>query len=158
MNHARPHLRNWKRSVAVATCAVAISTGSWFAFGQTETKTVSGADVIGRPFIGDLGIQRTTAQIIVESIAHTAPRHLYLKRELEIPWRKNRPQDPNAQFASQSPDGKTEQLRRGQEEVATGPRWPQTVDTSFDGVTGPAETSAFPRLDGGPFYRSSLCS
>src|SRR4051794_40990692 len=55
------------------------------------------------PGQGGPALHRTTAEIM-STISSLPPRqHIYLKREMELPGRRNRPQDPNAAVSSQFP-------------------------------------------------------
>src|SRR3954469_19224957 len=57
----------------------------------------------GQISTGARGISQTTAAIMAEA-AKKAPRAvIYVKRELEVPGVKNRPQDPGAVFESRFP-------------------------------------------------------
>jgi hypothetical protein len=71
---------------------------------QTLFRTTSGSNVqdpitgetVGVPQIGQLGIQRTTAEIMAAQAVAPPSRRPPLKPEHEIEWRDDRPQNPNA--------------------------------------------------------------
>jgi hypothetical protein len=104
------------------------------AFGQTNTKMT-----VGNPSAGERGIQKRTSEIMADPAARKVRERIYVKKELEIPGRRNRPQDSNAIAASQFP-----QADAAVPSISPGPQLPQPVGLTFNGVTGPTETGAFP--------------
>jgi hypothetical protein len=71
---------------------------------RTLFRTTSGSNVqdpitgetVGVPQIGEMGIQRTTAEIMAAQALAPPSRRPPLKPEHEIEWREDRPQNPNA--------------------------------------------------------------
>src|SRR6266702_8460223 len=106
-----------------------------------------GANTIGQPSIGQSGIRQRTGDIMANPAA-TAPRkNIYLKREFEIPGREYRPQDPAAHFERQIAPGQARSVSSTtspSSSISTGPYTAQTLGLTFDGVTGPMQTGAFP--------------
>ncbi len=99
-------------------------------------------DTVGVPSVGEIGIQKTTAEIMSEQAnAPKASSRPLLTPEREGPDRKGLPQSTGAKATSSFP---VVRVRKG---VATLPRTtpgpPQTLGTNFTGATL-AETSAFP--------------
>ncbi len=84
-------------------------------------------------------MQKTTAEIMADPAASKPRQNQYLKRELEIPGRRNRPQDPNAPAASQWPLSN----KFAAQKALTTPSAPQVVSTTFTGATL-ADSSSFP--------------
>jgi hypothetical protein len=113
-------------------------------FGQMAT---SGGNTVGQTSIGQHGVSQRTGDVMGNPAA-TAPRkNIFLKRELEIPGREHRPQDPAARFDRQTPPGQARSVSTtatSSTNISSGPYAAQTVGTTFDGVTGPTQTGAFP--------------
>ena len=107
------------------------------------------AQIAGRssPAQGGPALNRTTAEIMSTVANSPARTHIYVKREREIPGRRNRPQDPNAAAASHFPTQSAPRTSTNGMDISANnvaPRWPQVVATNFDALTGPAETGSFP--------------
>jgi hypothetical protein len=100
---------------------------------------------VGVPWTGDIGVEKSTAQIMTEQA--NAPAKVGEPRlipEHEIPGRRTRPQDRRAQFVASTPSlpsGGEVTIAPDEDSVPTAP---QTVSTNFNAVTGPTETGAFP--------------
>ncbi len=118
---------------------------------------------IGVPWMGEAGIQQTTAEIMSrQANAPAISRRPALVEEHHIPNRKTRPQDPDAQPVASTPATLSLSAVGGDfglssapgdipstdapesEDVPAPPSAPQTLSTSFNAVTGPTETGAFP--------------
>jgi hypothetical protein len=118
---------------------------------KAQNRTYSGANLqdpitgvtVGVPATGERGIERTTAEIMQAQLI-APPSSRPLKPEHEIEGRQERPQDPNAPAVASLPDGIAlgNSVQRTTESSA--PSAPQPVGLSFDTVTGPTETGAFP--------------
>src|SRR5689334_2031641 len=57
----------------------------------------------GKQSVGQHGVPRTTAEIMAQGRAAPSRKRHPFKRELEIPHRENRPQDPGAPMEAQWP-------------------------------------------------------
>lgn len=123
-------------------------------------------ETVGVPWTGAAGVQRTTAELMSEQAsAPMTVRRPAVVPEHEIPGRKLRPQDPNAQPVSSTPAAgevspSSEAPARGrtgntgaqpinaapsdESEPPAAASAPQTVGSNFDTVTGPTETGSFP--------------
>ena len=124
-------------------CAGLVVAGAITVAGQGARPSANKASVaqtVGKPSAGARGVQKTTGELMADPAASRPREHLYLKRELEIPGRRDRPQDPNALPVSRWPQ-KSAVSRRASADV---PSAPNVVATTFDGVTGPNETGSFP--------------
>src|SRR5205823_11947736 len=77
-------------ALAIATLTVPPSV-----FAQGAASAVK-SEFAGESSIGERGVRKSTAEIMSDPAAHTARSHIYLKRELEIPGRENRPQHQDA--------------------------------------------------------------
>src|SRR5437868_6867345 len=128
--------------IPVCLAAVLFLTGG--GFGQTASD---GANTVGQPSTGQHGVRQRTGVIMVNPAA-TAPRkNTYTKREFEIPGREHRPQDPAARFDRQAAPSLAREVAvsgASSTNISSGPYTAQTVGTTFDGVTGPTQTGAFP--------------
>jgi hypothetical protein len=121
------------------------------------TRTSSGSNLqdpvtgetVGVPTIGEMGIQRTTAEIMqAQAVAPPSSRPL-MAPEREIEGREERPQNPNAPAVASLPElGAGANHTPGNSVQSLGnlltPSAPQIVGTNFNAVTGPTETGAFP--------------
>ncbi len=106
---------------------------------QTENR------IAGQPHEGAFGSKKATSQLAAESVTRPKRKQIILKREFEIPGRENRPQDSNAKQAAEFPERNSDSRHSNTLSPFTpAPRYPQVVSTSFDAVTGPSETGAFP--------------
>src|SRR6202011_4339733 len=113
-------------------------------FGQMSSN---GGFTLGRPATGEQGINQRTSDIMTAQAARGPRKNTFIKRELEIPGRRNRPQAPAARFDRQIPPGEGRNISSATSTAAgapSGPHFSQTVGLKFDGVTGPTETGAFP--------------
>lgn len=115
-------------------------------------RTTSGSNVqnpvtgetVGVPQTGEMGVQRTTAEIMsAQAVAPPSSRPQILP-EREVEGRDDRPQNPNAPAVASLPE--LEGATRPASVVLNSPlpAAPQPVGTNFDAVTGPTETGAFP--------------
>src|SRR5438552_1083264 len=104
-------------------------------------------ETVGQPTTGQNSVRQRTGDIMANPAA-TAPRkNIYLKREFEIPGREYRPQDPAAHFGRQIAPGQARSVSSttsSSSSINTGPYTAQTLGLTFDGVTGPMQTGAFP--------------
>ncbi len=110
------------------------------------------------PWVGSMGITETTDQIMAREWERAAteaipsvieqPANLYSKPEMELPDRRNLPQNSRSRRVSQWPlaaagaASKGAQPTKGPDRNPT-PRNPQTIGTSFDGISL-GETSVVP--------------
>jgi hypothetical protein len=124
---------------------------------RTLFRTTSGSNVqdpitgetVGVPQISEMGVQRTTAEIMAAQALAPPSRRPPLKPEREIEWRGDRPQNPNALPGASWPEpvaGATHPSGNVVVNAADLPSLlaPQTVGVNFNAVTGPTETGAFP--------------
>ncbi len=70
-------------------------------FGQPANN--NNAYTLGTPATGQKGVSRTTADVMTEQAARGPKKYTFTKRELLIPGRANRPQNPAAKFDKQFP-------------------------------------------------------
>ncbi len=122
--------------LALGTVAVSGQPGK-----STEGKELPGGTV-GRPQIGERGVQMTTGQIMALPRATQGRKQIFDKPELKIPWRENRPQDPKAQPISRFPQ--VDEAGLSKKAAPPIAQAPQPVGLSFDTITGPTETGSFP--------------
>jgi hypothetical protein len=118
-------------------------------------RTTSGSNVqdpitgetVGVPQTGDMGVQRTTTEIMsAQAVAPPSSRPPIVP-EHDIPGREERPQNPDAKPVASTPDlpvGSSPSMGNAVIAAADLPSAPQPVSTNFDAVTGPTETGAFP--------------
>src|SRR5438128_635323 len=95
---------------AIFFVAVLGSASTFFGQAPVRPGRAASGSRIGRPSQGQPGVSRTTADIMAVAGGTKERSHLYLKRELEIPGRRNRPQDPSAIPASRFPNDSTARL------------------------------------------------
>lgn len=117
--------------------------------GKGPLRKGSDGEIIGVPSVGEIGIQKSTAELMSEQAANKKLlRRPRLVPEREIPNRRERPQDPKSLPLASSPNNiSPNQLAasvRGPREAAPAAAAPQTLSTNFNAVTGPTETGAFP--------------
>src|SRR5256714_14945922 len=130
-----------KLRLLIPACLAAVLFLTGGGFGQTPS---GGTNTVGQPSAGQHGVRQRTGDIMANPAA-TAPRkNTYIKREFEIPGREHRPQDPAARFDRQSAPGSARNVSSSSTSISSGPYAAQTVGITFDGVTGPAQTGAFP--------------
>jgi Chitobiase/beta-hexosaminidase C-terminal domain len=133
-------LKLFRPSHAVFAALLLLSSGG---FGQLKDTAYTS----GRPEAGERAVQRRTRDIVAEAMAKGPRRNIYVKREFEIPERERRPQDPAASFDPQLAPGPardvSSQTSGPSGNIAT-PSFAQTVGLTFDGVSGPSETGAYP--------------
>src|SRR5437763_4125777 len=101
----------------------------------------------GEESVGDRAVERRTADIMADAAAHGPRKNVYIKREFEIPGRESRPQDPAARLDRQTAPGQAHtapSMASASTSVSSGPFIAQTLGLTFDGVTGPTQTGAFP--------------
>lgn len=98
-------------------------------------------EVVGVPTKGELGVVRTTEDIMASQPDVPVEREPRLMPEREIPGRKYLPQDPNAKAVARTPANTTRAAAIGGDVAATNA--PQTTTTNFTGATL-ADTGAFP--------------
>lgn len=128
-----------KLSAVVIFCAVTSVSG----------QSADNGGVVGVPVTGEIGVQRTTTEIMAaQKVAppSTAPPGML---EHEIQGRENLPQNPAAKPVSRVTESRGEaQIAKGNsvigaaELLATSA--PQTIGICFNAVTGPTENGAFP--------------
>lgn len=97
-----------------------------------------GQRLAGKRSVGHRGITRTTAEIMAHPQAERPQKRYRFKRELEIPDREKRPQNPAAPAQSRWPS-RSLIVPKITEAIAA----PQTTGTSFTGATL-ADTASFP--------------
>src|SRR5436189_3278846 len=101
----------------------------------------------GEESVGDRAVERRTADIMADAAAHGPRKNVYIKREFEIPGRESRPQDPAARLDRQTAPGQAHtapSMASASTSESSGPFIAQTLGLTFDGVTGPTQTGAFP--------------
>ncbi len=101
----------------------------------------------GQESVGERAVERRTADIMADPAAHGPRKNVYIKREFEIPGRESRPQDPAARLDRQMAPGQAHtapSMASASTNVSSGPFIAQTLGLTFDGVTGPTQTGAFP--------------
>jgi hypothetical protein len=96
---------------------------------------------VGVPTQGEVGVVRTTDDIMVSQPEISVAREPRLMREREIPGRKYLPQDPHAKAVARTPANNSRAAAVGGDPVGTNA--PQTTSTNFTGATL-ADTGAFP--------------
>jgi len=108
-------------------------------------------ETVGVPWTGEPGVAKLTDEIMREQAnAPAITRRPLVMAEHEIPGRKARPQDPNAQPVASTPIDIRAAARKGtvsksgRATLNPQPLAPQTLGVNFDTVTGPTETGAFP--------------
>src|SRR5207248_3546301 len=67
----------------------------------------SGGFTVGQPVAGEKGISRTVSDLMADQAASGPKKTTFIKREFEIPGRRNRPQDPAAGTQPQKAPGIT---------------------------------------------------
>lgn len=164
-----------KQFFALGLIALLLLSSSLPAFSQTRTRRISGGggksagknpaekrverranrnvrrnsngDEIGVPWEGEVGIPRTTDEIMAaQSIAPPSQRPTMLP-ERENEAREERRPDPNAKAGSSYANGKVtigKPIILKNREDAINMLAPQPVALNFDTLTGPTETGAFP--------------
>src|ERR1043166_8934405 len=111
------------------------------------SQTNSAGYTPGQPEIGQVAVRHRTGDLMANPNASAPRKNLYTKRELEIPGRELRPQDPAATFDRQPAPGQARDpssAATGSAGTISGPSFAQTVGLTFDGVSGPSQTGAFP--------------
>jgi len=116
----------------------ALLSRSVIAFLVLSLAQVHAQRLAGKQSVGHLGVARTTAEIMAHPQAGRPHKRYPFKRELEIPGRDKRPQNPAAPAQSKFPSKSL--IAPKIAEVTAGP---QTTGTSFTGATL-ADTGAFP--------------
>ena len=122
---------------------------------RQDGAVLTGTDLqeitVGVPSTGEIGVVKTTSEVMIEQAnAPVIARRPMLVAEHSIPNRKTRPQDPNARTLASTPFSLSMSSAGGDlgvssaPEDASSPLAPQTLSTTFNGVTGPTETGAFP--------------
>jgi hypothetical protein len=96
---------------------------------------------VGQPWTGAMGVRETVVEIMnrgapLQEADAPPSAGVILKPEMEIPWRRTRPSDPNAPQTSRWPIGDA-QTAEGQAAAGHGgaPQMPQTVGESFLALT-----------------------
>src|ERR1051325_5086492 len=128
-----------KLSAAVVFCAVTSVSG----------QSADSGGVVGVPVTGEIGVQRTTAEIMGAQRVALPSRAPPRMPEHEIQGRENLPQNPAAKpVSSMTQSGGEAQIAQGSSVISTAElpsTWaPQTIGITFDAVTGPTENGAFP--------------
>src|SRR6185312_7319530 len=111
-------------------CAGLVMAGAIPVSGQGSRPAAvkgSAAQTAGKPSAGGRGIQKTTSELMANPAADRPREHIYLKRELEIPGRRNRPQDPKALPVSHWP----QKSAASRSATAAAPSAPNVVATTF---------------------------
>ena len=125
----------WLAGVLLAGVVV---VGAMGVTARTKTGTEEPGMTIGRPWAGERGLQKTTAEIMADPAASKPRAQFCVKGDREIPGRRNRPQNPGAMWNSQYPFP-----GRNANSNAPIPSAPQTIGTNFTGATL-AETGSIP--------------
>ena len=116
---------------------------------SAEAPSPDTTAVRGAMSVGERGVRRSTAEIMNSARMRPPRSQIYLKRELEIPGREDRPQHPNARPLSRWPEhtvkpanssGSSESVTNA---ISSAPA-AQSVGVKNDGVQGPTQTGAFP--------------
>ena len=119
-------------------------------------RTTSGTNVqdpitgetVGVPQVGEMGIQRTTAEIMQAQALAPPSSRPPIKPEREIEGHMDRPQNPNALPVASWPESGAATRPAGNAVRSAAdlpsPLEPQPVGINFNAVTGPTETGAFP--------------
>lgn len=128
-----------RATVARLSLCLTLVTGP-VVFGQGSGGP--GARHFGQTAQGPRGVFKTTSELAADANKRGVRRPGYLKKEFELPGRKSRPQDPNA-VSRASSASLSNQKATGSVAIPTR-YYPQVVGSTFDAVTGPAETGAFP--------------
>jgi hypothetical protein len=115
---------------------------------RTNVKRNEDGDEIGVPWTGEVGISKTTDEIMASQLVAPPSRRPAIVPEREKEGFENRRQDPNAKPGSRYGDGKVmiDKPRndvKSREDVVN-MFAPQPVALNFNAVTGPTETGAFP--------------
>ena len=111
---------------------------------QNASSTSIGIETMGQSSSGELGVHKTTDEIMADPAAQSPRHEIYLKREHEIPGRENRAQDNNASVAAHWPLHASMRDGLATTDAAVTALAAQTVTTKFDGVSGPSQTGSFP--------------
>jgi hypothetical protein len=116
--------------------------------------TTSGSNVqdpltgvtVGVPQIGQMGVQRTTTEIMSAQAVAPPSSRPPLVPEREIEGKEDRPQNPDAPAVASLPEiaGASTPAGNAPQLNVPLPGAPQTIGTNFNAVTGPTETGAFP--------------
>jgi hypothetical protein len=112
------------------------------AVARDETKKASDAtaQLVGHPWIGLGGVQRSTAAIMSDP-ATQKPVSIFLRKRIRLPDRRNLPQDPNALPVAKWPQTISTAMAEAMSPV---PSAPQTIGTNFDAATGNPTSGPFP--------------
>src|SRR5437588_1431897 len=133
-------LKLFRPTQAIFPAFLLLSAGG---FGQINSTGYTA----GQPETGQVAVRHRTGDLMANPNASAPRKNLYTKRELEIPGRELRPQDPAAAFDRQPAPGQardiSSQTSASSGSVA-GPSFSQTVGLTFDGVSGPSQTGAYP--------------
>jgi hypothetical protein len=98
--------------------------------------------IVGVPQYGEGGVREKTSELMARPGAPGTRSQTFVRHSHLLPDRRNLRQDSGALFESQWPAQSTQKSARAAQRPVTSA--PQTVGTTFDGVTGPNETSSFP--------------
>ncbi|MDT7690282.1 MAG: hypothetical protein QOE46_3041, partial [Acidobacteriota bacterium] len=110
----------------------------------TGQKGIQKPPVSGIPTKGEMGVKRTTADIMQsQSYEPQVLRQPRLMLEHEMPDRRVLPQDPNSKPLARTPSNGISGVRGARAADVAAPSAPQTVGTTFTGATL-ADTGAFP--------------
>ena len=122
-------------ALAFASLILASSAGA-----RDETNKLPSSAEIGKPWIGEGGVQRKTVDIMSDP-AIQKPSSAILRKRANLPDRKNLPQDANSVAVATWPQVKPISTTRTASPVLSAP---QTVSTNFDAATGDPTTGPFP--------------
>ncbi|MEY2545004.1 MAG: hypothetical protein QOG48_121 [Verrucomicrobiota bacterium] len=132
---------------ALALVSAAALHQSAFLHAQGTHALPESEHFAGQTERGERGVSKHMHEIMADPEAKAPRRRTYLKREFEIPGREQRPQDANAAFESHWPHrgaGRSASVATPSAATVTQAQSAQTIGRAFLGVTGPAETGAFP--------------
>ncbi len=122
-------------ALAFASLILASSAGA-----RGETKKLPGSAEVGKPWIGEGGVQRKTVDIMSDP-AIQKPSSVIFRKRANLPDRKNLPQDAHSLAVATWPQVKPISMTRTASPVLSAP---QTVSTNFDAATGDPTTGPFP--------------
>jgi hypothetical protein len=138
---SRKLLASARTSAALTLCVLLLVLTGPSAIAQNGRAPRQDAETVGVPSVGAFGVERTTADLMAaQAIAPPSSSAAWrmMRKELELPDRRNLPQDSNAAAVASTPV-------RDTNDVVPAPRadFAQTVSLEFTAATL-ADTGAFP--------------
>ena len=123
----------------VVACFLIVGCSAFAAANKHVVSQTPADNVVGKPWIGAGGVQRTTAGIMADpAIVRTTS--FATRPKVRLPDRKHLPQDSRALSIATWPQLDSPRLGR----VTPVTSAPQTVTTNFDAATGDATNGPFP--------------